>query len=618
MSDRKEESSLIPSDQSAQIVVLYVAEESTDQEITAIGEQSDITVRTATHIEDALGMLDRESIDCIVSEHDFAEGDALAFLDAVRARDEEMPFILFTDSGSEAVASEAISRGVTEYLQKEATQQSNGLLLEMIRRVVDSPARASPETTQFWEAVIQSANVWINALDTDGNVVSWNRAAEQISGYTTEEAVGDDTIWEKLYPNTEYRAHILEQVEAILAGETAVEEFETTIRTKSGTERAISWYSHPITDGSGELTGSVAIGRDVTDQKEVKRQFQTLIDNLPGIVYRCRNEPGWPMEFVGGECEQLTGYGADALESGEVSWEEDIIHPEDRERVNTEIQTALSADSSFEVTYRIQTTDGEQRWVWERGQQVGDSSSGTALLEGFITDVTEREEYEQQLRGQRNNLEFLNKVLRHDIRNDLQVVTLYAELLEAEVTGEDEQNYIERLIENAEHAADLTETARIMADVMLESVESRRAVNLRQVLESELDEVRSTSEKAVVTIDGALPSVTVMANEMIGSVFGNLLKNAIQHNDKDVPEVTLSMSERDGTVVVEVADNGPGIPDEQKQHIFGEGEKGLDSNGSGLGLHLVETLVEGYGGAVSVGDNDPEGTVFVVELPNAR
>jgi signal transduction histidine kinase len=102
---------------------------------------------------------------------------------------------------------------------------------------------------------------------------------------------------------------------------------------------------------------------------------------------------------------------------------------------------------------------------------------------------------------------------------------------------------------------------------------------------------------------------------MLGSVFKNLLTNAIVHNDDPVREVTVSAAVDDDTVSVRIADNGPGIPDDRKEAIFEDGEKGLESAGTGLGLYLVETLVDRYGGGVRVEDNDPEGSVFVVDLP---
>lgn len=123
---------------------------------------------------------------------------------------------------------------------------------------------------------------------------------------------------------------------------------------------------------------------------------------------------------------------------------------------------------------------------------------------------------------------------------------------------------------------------------------------------------------ASITVDGRLPDSAVIADDMLPSVFRNLLQNAIQHNDKEVPAVVVTASERDETVVVSVADNGPGVAEEMRDEMFGKGEKGLASDGTGIGLYLVETLVDGYGGTVWVEDNDPEGAVFNVELPLAE
>lgn len=101
---------------------------------------------------------------------------------------------------------------------------------------------------------------------------------------------------------------------------------------------------------------------------------------------------------------------------------------------------------------------------------------------------------------------------------------------------------------------------------------------------------------------------------MLSSVFSNLFNNAIQHNDSDDPRVEVDVEERDDSVVIAVADDGPGLPDDRRESVFGRGEQGLDSAGTGIGLYLVATLVEQYGGTVWAEDNDPRGTVFNVEL----
>jgi signal transduction histidine kinase len=113
------------------------------------------------------------------------------------------------------------------------------------------------------------------------------------------------------------------------------------------------------------------------------------------------------------------------------------------------------------------------------------------------------------------------------------------------------------------------------------------------------------------------PDVTVVGNTLLSSVFTNLLNNAVQHNDTDDPTVEVEATATDEVLRVRIADDGPGIPDRQKERIFGRGERGLDSGGSGLGLYLVERLLEDFGGSITVSDNEPRGSVFEIELPVA-
>ncbi|MFB6068355.1 MAG: sensor histidine kinase [Halobacterium sp.] len=141
---------------------------------------------------------------------------------------------------------------------------------------------------------------------------------------------------------------------------------------------------------------------------------------------------------------------------------------------------------------------------------------------------------------------------------------------------------------------------------------------LRPAVENQLELRRASYPDAEFVLDGEIPDVDVSGNELLESVLKNLLNNAVQHNDKDEPVVTLSFDVDEENVVVRVADNGPGIPDERKDSIFGKGEKGLDSPGTGIGLYLVRTVVDEYGGDVWVEDNDPEGAIFNVRLSRAE
>ena len=129
---------------------------------------------------------------------------------------------------------------------------------------------------------------------------------------------------------------------------------------------------------------------------EAERTLETLVANLPGIVYRCRNDRKWTMESIGGECRELTGYEPDELIDNRSTSYADLIHPADRERIWREVQTAVEDDKAFRITYRIRDANGEERWVWEQGRAV-DEIDGQRLLEGFITDVSDRKRFEDQL-----------------------------------------------------------------------------------------------------------------------------------------------------------------------------------------------------------------------------
>jgi len=161
------------------------------------------------------------------------------------------------------------------------------------------------------------------------------------------------------------------------------------LETKKAGARGRVWWRPPETVAEeadpvpGGADGATMLGR--------------VIDNLPGMVYRCRNEPGWPMSYVSDGCETVTGYGPEEIESGSVSWGADVIHPTDRERVQDVVAAGLREDGEFVVQYRIQTPEGETRWVWERGCAVDDADESADRLEGVIMDVTDRRESERKL-----------------------------------------------------------------------------------------------------------------------------------------------------------------------------------------------------------------------------
>ena len=237
------------------------------------------------------------------------------------------------------------------------------------------------------------------------------------------------------------------------------------------------------------------------------------------------------------------------------------------------------------------------------------------LLQQTLRYAIRREQQQRELRQRNAELALLNQVVRHDIRNDVAVILGWGDGLKPHV-DEAGQSYLDRMLSAGEHITNITETVGDFLNVLEGSSEPElHAVDLESVLTNEIEKARSAYENTTITVEGELhDGLEVMATDLLSSVFRNLLNNAVSHNDKPEPKLTVTVEDNDETVTVAVADNGPGVPDSQKNEIFGRGEMGLGSSGSGIGLYLVDTLVEMYGGSVVVEDNDPEGSVFRVSL----
>ncbi len=473
------------------ICVLHVDDEPGFADLTAeYLERKDegLTVETVTSAEDAGDRIAEGRVDCVVSDYDMPGMSGIEFLEDVRVEYPDLPFVLFTGKGSEEVASEAVSAGVTDYLQKEGTSDQYAVLANRVRNAVERhrAEREAERTRTRLAAITENSTEAILTVDDGGIVRFANPAVADIFGYDPDDVVGQPLTM--LVPDRlreDYRASFRRYRET---GEQTLDwsSTEFTGRHADGHEIPLSVSLREF-EIDGERRFATVL-RDMTDIEESRRRLQTLISNLPGIVYRCRNDPGWPMEQVEGECESLTGHAAEALESGAVVWGEDVLHPDDRERMWEAVQEALATGEPFEVTYRIVTADGETRWMWERGRAV-ETDDGDTTLEGFITDITEREERERALEYERDRLAAVFDAVPHPItevefRDGEPVVQQVNEAFrdvfgyaEEHVLGESLDDFIVPE-EHREEASNLNESARD-----------------RQVVQQEVERVTADGER---------------------------------------------------------------------------------------------------------------------------
>jgi signal transduction histidine kinase len=235
------------------------------------------------------------------------------------------------------------------------------------------------------------------------------------------------------------------------------------------------------------------------------------------------------------------------------------------------------------------------------------------LLVANARAAVRRVEHEAELTRRNDQLEFVNSLLRHDIQNSMTVIRARGQALSESRDGQDAR-YADTIVEQSDDVIDLIDEFRVLLDALTDTGgDGTHPVDLSAVLEDRIETARTTYPDLTVAAD--LPEgVDVVANDVLGSVFGNLLNNAVEHNDTDDPTVEVTVTERPGAVVVRIADDGPGIPDDSKETVFRRGNRGLKESdiGSGFGLFFVDAMMDQYGGEIRVGDNDPRGAVFTL------
>ncbi len=396
--------------------------------------------------------------------------------------------------------------------------------------------------------------------------------------------------------------------------------FRWTVRTQSGRRLPVD-LSVAIRNVDGE-TRAVASVRDVTERVEREQMLERYRRRLDGAMF-AGDLAWWEIDVETGGVlfhehkADMLGFSPDRFSRYEDFME--LVHPADADRAMEAMRDHFEGRAEkYDVEYRIQTADGEYRWfhdvggITERGE---DGSPKKAT--GVVVDITARKTAEVQLRRKTDQLAMLNQLIRHDVRNHMSVVTGWLELVREEVSP-DLRDRIDRVLDASEAVVELTHTMEELTEVIVadEGGLDLESVALDAVVRSEVERVRRSFDAATVRVDD-LPDVRVRANAALSSVFGNLLNNAVQHNDSADPEITVSVEDRGDEVAVAVADNGPGIPADRRDEVLTRGEKSPDSDGSGIGLFLVRKLVEAYGGSIRITDNDPDGTVFHVVLEKA-
>ncbi|QLG50945.1 PAS domain S-box protein [Natrinema halophilum] len=572
------------------------------------------------------------SADGVVIADTLPDTTVVDFCADIRSRRAEIPIVVYPANGSEALAGAVVAAGADAYVPRT---QGTETLIDRLRELVAADrvdttdptdaTTAIPSTTvdvpsdrfqQFIERLPLAVIEWT----LEDEIRTWNPAATELFGYTEDEAVGESAV-ELLVPERD-RDTVYELQEAIVEDGFDGDPFwqvDTNVR-KDGRQVTCEWINIPkaITSGpDNEVASVLSIARDVTEEQKranaleerlraERDRFMALFENVPDAVISVSQlEDGPIVEKANPAFERIFGYEEAEIVGTQI---DQIIVPRDR---MTDAETLNRQGSRGEIgtaEVKRQTSDGLRDFRLRVVPMETDGSSDRAFA--LYTDITTQKQRQKRL-------EILNRVLRHDLRNGMNIIDGCAEMLTDGIDDED-RKYADIIQERTDELIDLAEKTRTV----------ERILDRDEIVDGPID-LTAAIERAVSNLESAHPSVDItcsvpdrsfaQADEYLQTAIYQLLENAVEHNDRARPtiEVTLADSPDDEFLSLSISDDGPGIPDDEQDLLEGDKEITQLRHASGLGLWLVNWAVTRTGGHLSFTDNDPRGTVVTIEVPRA-
>ena len=350
--------------------------------------------------------------------------------------------------------------------------------------------------------------------------------------------------------------------------------------------------------------------------------YRVILDMLPAPVWRAK--PSGKCDYFNKSWLAFTGRRLDQ-ELGD-GWA-DGVHPDDSERLTLAYTQSVREWTSFRLEYRLRRYDGNYRHVIDVGTAYSDPGGKRVCLIGSIFDITDRDHIQQELENASSQAQLYLDLMSHDINNLNQVGMGYLEVaLNTLNLNAVDRELLEKSLEALHSSSALIDNVRKLQK--FRSGELRRhEVNLCEILDEMASRYSNIRDRDVRILYVSKPCCLVSANALIRDVFINLITNSIKHTPENRSleiEIRAEMVRGGGKdyCKIYIEDNGPGIPDEIKPRLFGRFQRGkTEAPGRGLGLYLVKTLVDDFGGRVWVEDRVPEdpsqGARFVVMLPSA-
>ena len=548
---------------------------------------------------------------------------------------------------------------------------------------IETSLRDRYESENQVRLLLDSTGEGIYGVDLDGRCTFANLACSQLLGFDSVEEFPGVNMHEAIhhtrsdgsqYPIEECRIYA-----GHLKGERVHVDDEVFWR-KDGTSFPVEYRSYPV-KRDGEVVGSVVTFNDITGRRRAEkliagqhRQLEQLvdertrelklaqhelvlvIDTLNGYFYRdifdelsSVGRGSFIQIYMTKGVEKLTGYSADELmdKNGEISfW--DLIHPDDGESIWRKVKEAVNAHQEYDFDYRINTRDGEERWVYERGHGVYDENGEPIFVEGYVIDDHVRKMAETELDKYRDHLEQmvdertqelkdahgelvrqgrlaalgqLTATVSHELRNPLGVMRPSLHLIK-KLMGEHPDKRILKAYDRIDRSIDRCD--RIIDELLdftrITQLE-KKATRIDEWLDSIVKD-QGIPKDIRVEINYSLKDLSLAFDaDRLRRAIINVLDNACQAMREPSGEIMkdsiimIKTETTDERIEIVITDTGIGIPEDVMARIF-EPLFSTKNFGVGLGMPTIYQIMEQHEGGVEIESEPGKGTTVTLWLPN--
>jgi PAS domain S-box-containing protein len=461
--------------------------------------------------------------------------------------------------------------------------------------------------------ICEHAQDLIQSVDADGHFVYVNAAWLKAMEYTADE-LSELHFLQILHPDS--HAHCQAVFERVFRGE-EVAPIAARFVTRSGRTFPVEG-SISLRHRGGAKDGSCGIFRDVTEKQraraEVDRLFELSLDML------CIAGSDGFFRRVNPAFKRVLGYGDDELKSQAFV---EFVHPDDREDTFRAMEQLNSGKPVVDFRNRYRASDGS--WHWLAWRSTPPDVDGN--IYAVARDITEERQAQELIAQQAADLERSNADLEefayaasHDLQAPLRAIGNLSEWILDDMPDDLPDSVSRHLVAMRERIANMQQ---LINDLLAYSRAGRVASRALDVDTGALVEsvirLLAPPDGVAVTVEPGMPTIFTEPSP-IEQVFRNLIGNAIAHHDRDTGSVIVAARRNDDWWEFSVADDGPGIPEEDRERVFHMFQRleGGNSKGTGIGLALVAKIVDRVGGKVWVESGAERGSVFRFTWPDSR